>query len=319
MTSNDRVTYSPGKLVTLWRMIFLLHEYQEDVHARSLAGILKDTGMFGGTIPIQQSIEIAQICGFLDIKTGQFQLSEFAKNNVLPLCHEKEPNVAVLRVMLSSILSVNKFHWLLFFNEDIEIYKISLPNEWIDLFEGANLLNLDDPEVILWWQDLLGAFQDFDDKKKKEIGDVGEKLTIEFEKKRLVADGVDNPQFIVKWISRFRNSFGYDVLSIRGGLLKNRLDVKDPVHIEVKSSVISDEKNFIFKISRNEWKTALVLLDSYYFHCWVGINLESESAEKGPFILTAKSLIKLMPTDNSELCEWTESRLTLDLTKYSIN
>jgi len=91
----------------------------------------------------------------------------------------------------------------------------------------------------------------------------------------------------------------------------------DQIQIEVKSSALSQETSFSFKVTKNEWKTALLHLDSYFFYCWLGVSLTKGTATKGPFVIPARLLSSSFPIDTGDICEWTECRVVFDLTSVS--
>jgi hypothetical protein len=109
------------------------------------------------------------------------------------------------------------------------------------------------------------------------------------------------------------DKFGYDILSIRGKLLKLSFFEKDQVQIEVKSSVSESTEAFRFYVTKPEWVKAQENIDSYFFYCWTATKLESQTAA-GPFIIPAKNLEKFIPKDiGSPICEWSECRFIVDL------
>lgn len=311
--------YSSGKIITLWRVIFLVEQYRKKgIVIQDVANILGRSGYFGGTIPVKESVQIGQKHAFLEIRNGVVYLSEYTESKLLPLCDDENPNVEILRKILFPIVVENRFHWLIFFSEDIAIFKISIPPNWIDILNGANLFDFSDKTVVNWWKELLNVFHTHDDERLKEIGDFGEVLTKQFEEDRLSKDGIKNKQFHLRWVSRINDGEGYDFRSIRGSLLKSKNDFRDSIQIEVKASVITNIERFRFKVSRNEWKTALANLDSYFFYCWVGIDIKNQKFLDGPFIIPAKSIVDFFPMDNHETCQWTECRFILDIGKYKI-
>jgi hypothetical protein len=317
MSDRENIRISPGKLIALWRLLLLRKKYEE-LSVKTAIEITRDSGLFGGRVPAEDGLKLGESCELLEIKFGLLHLTNYCQQNVVILCDEEEPNIVVIRAILFRIISYYNFHWLLFFNEDSQIFKVAIPQDWIDLLESADLLFFDDEGVLKWWREILEIHHDYNESKKKEIGDVGEKLTIEYEKRRLTDDQIENPHHHVKWAARFGSHFGYDVLSIRGILLKSIYEMRDQIQIEVKSSVLKDEATFRFKVSRNEWNTALENIEAYYFFCWTGINLEHENASGGPFIVPAKTLENYLPVDRSTICEWTECRFIVDLSALSL-
>ena len=57
---------------------------------------------------------------------------------------------------------------------------------------------------------------------------------------------------------------------------------------------------------------------SYFFYCWVGVDIDKESAMEGPYVIPAIALKDKIPTDNSNECEWSECRCVIDLSKFKL-
>ncbi|MCK6463061.1 MAG: DUF3883 domain-containing protein [Candidatus Pacebacteria bacterium] len=317
MSADNYFSISPGIIIALWRILSLTARY-EQLSVKSVVEITQNSGLFGGKVPAKNALKFGQIYNFIEIQSGSIYLTEHCKEEFIDLCNDDEPNTPVFRAILSHIISNNNYHWLMFFNEDSDIFRTAIPQDWIDLLENAGLFSFDNDDVIEWWETVLKKYENFTESKKKEIGDIGEKLTYEYELNRLITDKIKKPKFYVKWASRFSDEFGYDILSLRGNLLKGKYKIKDQIQIEVKATVVRDTATFRFRVSRNEWNVASNRLSTYFFFCWTGVSLEHQNASDGPYIISAKSLEKHLPTDKSEICEWTECRFVLDLTKYGI-
>lgn len=115
----------------------------------------------------------------------------------------------------------------------------------------------EDEEAFSWWDSLASEYRQEGDDQKLEIGREGERLSLEYERKRLEAAGEG---YEPKWVGREDTTLGYDVLSY---------DVFDgayqDIYIEVKAC---SGDNLIFHVTRNEWKIAKQRLDRYRFHVW---------------------------------------------------
>ena len=110
---------------------------------------------------------------------------------------------------------------------------------------------------------------------RQKIGDIGEKLAIQYEKKRLIENGQEVLLPLVKHISLIDGSVGYDVVSCQG-IGKNP---DAPIYIEVKSTT---EPIVQFIWSYNEQNVARNLGGRYWIYCFTLVDLENESAQ-GPF------------------------------------
>jgi len=318
--NKTKSLYTAGVIITLWRIILLTKRYGEnDVVIQDIVNSLESSGFLGGTVPIKESVRLGQKYSFLIIRDGKVSVGDYSQKMLLPFCDDEIPNIMVLRKILLLIISKNKFHWVLFYNEDIPVFKVAIPQDWIDLLENAKLFDITDKDVVAWWSGLSQLLQTYDDELLKKIGNFGESLTFKFENKRLLADGFAINPFDVTWVSRISDIEGYDIKSIRGTLLKLKKSQKDKIQIEVKASVISNTDRFRFMVSRNEWNTALSNIDSYFFYCWSGINLANQSFLGGPFIIPARKIENLFPHDNHESFQWSECRVVVDLEDFQIN
>lgn len=319
MSKDINTMHSSGKIVILWRSIHFAAK-NPSISVQDLSTLIESSGILGGTSPFADALQIGRNCKFLDIDRGKVLLSEDCTNLLLPLCSSLDPNTLAVRFVLQRIIqgSLFGFQWLLFFNRDVEIFKVSIPEEWLDLLEQADLLNFGEEEVDRWWDTILLSVNNFDSVNTKEIGDVGEKLTITHEGARLKSYGIRTPQHYIKWAARFSNGYGFDVLSVEGKRWTKKKFDKSEIQIEVKSSVSTSVNSFRFRISRNEWNVALKNIDSYYFYCWLGVNVDQQTATDGPYVIPAKNFIKVVPKDRNKDCEWSECRLTIDLPSYSL-
>lgn len=311
MKPNENFTISSGNIIALWQLI-LLTDKHEAITVKSAVEITLNSGLAGGGLPANQALKLGQYCKILEINNQELLSSQFCRKEILPLCQTEEPNVYVIRAVIYRFMILQNFDWLLFFNNDPEIFKIGIPENWIELLESANLFDFKELAVTEWWSKIFSRFRTYKEGQKLEIGKVAESLTYLHEKTRLLNDGLDNNDFYVKWASQITDTFGFDVLSIRGTLLKETFNIKDEIQIEVKCSVNSNEKEFRFYVSKNEWNKASNNITSYFFYCWTSANLERQSAN-GPYIIPALKLKDHIPEDRGQLCEWSECKFVIDL------
>lgn len=313
-------TITNGHIVATWHVIYLAQIY-EGISAKDAVSIIEKSGKLGGTTPAKQGIKICCDYGLLNFHGESLRITEICESHILPKCDNEDPNIDVQRALLFHILSYHNFEWLIFYDSDPDIFRESLlanDPEWTNLLENAKLFDFDDENVNIWWDGILSKYEDYKEKLKKAIGDVGEKLTYHHELQRVENDGFIPPKTFVKWASRISDRFGFDVLSIRGKLFLSSFKDADKIQIEVKSSDTNNLDRFRFYVTKPEWSQALENINSYYFFCWAGINLEAESAESGPFIIPASDLIDHVPTDNSDFFQWSECRCVIDITEYKM-
>lgn len=101
----------------------------------------------------------------------------------------------------------------------------------------------------------------------KEIGDQGESIVVDFEKKRLIELGISDPN--VKWVAS-QKGLGYDVESV--GLVESGVQIPSRF-IEVKATTRITKPDsqslklmFSFNLTRNEWHAAETYLDEFYIY-----------------------------------------------------
>jgi hypothetical protein len=318
---NKKLKYYPithGQLVAAWQIIFLANRYK-NITPKSVIEITIRSGKLGGTLPAKEGLRICLDYSLLKIDDGAIQVTQFTYGSILPKCDNEDLNVKALRTLLSHIISYHNFEWLLFYDSDPEIFRDHLmaqDTEWSNLLDNAKLFDFGDEDVNNWWAGILVKYEDYKEKIKKAIGDVGEKLTYHHELNRVELDGYEAPKSFVKWAALMSDRFGFDIQSIRGAYFKSSYDKKDKIRIEVKSSDTTNIERFRFFVSKPEWNKALENINSYFFFCWVGININDESALHGPFVIPATQLMESVPKDVSSICEWSECRVVLDISHY---
>ena len=320
MSNKPLLNVTPGLIITLWRIVFITQNRRtSNISKNDIFRILNDSGFFGGTIPIDTSIQLGLFIELFYIKNNNLYLTSKSINSILPLCQSINPNIKVIRKIIFLILSKFTLPWVIFFTEDINIFKTSIPENWIENLNNADLLDLSNNDVMVWWKKLLNEYQTHYNTDKSDTGEVGELLTLNFEKARLEKDGISNTDYWIRWVSKFSDSIGYDITSLRGSLLQSLYKKEDSINIEVKCSEKKDVNNFVFFVTRNEWETMIYNPISYYFYCWTGINVNNKNAENGPYIFSAKQILDKFPADISIISMWTECRFTINLNTISIN
>ncbi|MGE4397368.1 MAG: DUF3883 domain-containing protein [Sulfurimonas sp.] len=162
-------------------------------------------------------------------------------------------------------------------------------------FRNAHLFD-ENPsiEIINWWDNLSQLFRAEEDIKKVQIGRKGEKLSYEYEKKRLQDLSIEK---LPKWIALEDNNVGYDIKSFNLGKygLINKL-------IEVKTCSTND---ITIYLTKHEWKKALEFKTEYYFHIWYlptkTLQYELSVAEMEQYVL-----------QNKENSEWTSLKISFN-------
>ena len=316
MTSKE-INITPGKVIALWRIILATSQYQ-GAKTQDLYHAGTNNSVMGGGLPLKPAIQLAIYYNFIIPKDKRLYLSSFVEKELLPFCQEDEPSNIVLRKIYFEILKDKAIPWIIYFNLEPEIFKVSIPNNWIDLLEMADLLNLRDKVVQDWWHSLIKIKSEINNEKLSTIGHIGEKLTIKFETNRLSSDLIPDAIKKVIWVSKISDDYGFDILSNSGKLLKRTSEIESLL-IEVKSSEISNPQIFSFYLSENEWNKALEDMDSYFFFCWPGIRtIERCSIFEKPFIVPSRSLLNLIPKNISTNSQWVKCRVSIDLEELSL-
>ena len=125
------------------------------------------------------------------------------------------------------------------------------PTEIAQSLIEAELARGYDTEVVQFWDRLAALARGLRSAELGEIGREGERLTLDFERKRTGREP--------KWRSVESNSDGYDVLSIASA------DDTGLLPIEVKASRMGLRGTF--HLTRNEWD-ATELMPLHQFHLW---------------------------------------------------
>lgn len=160
------------------------------------------------------------------------------------------------------------------------VLSVVADDQWQCLETAGLLVETADKDVAMWWDTLAAASRAAEERRRVEIGREGEKRTIEYENKRLTAEGIP---YEPKWVALDDNSEGYDVLSfdvIGSGNLQHK-------YIEVKACVYSPTH---FLLTRNEWEFAKTHKSESAFHIW---NLETGGLDE----FRVEDMEKHIPTD----------------------
>jgi hypothetical protein len=153
------------------------------------------------------------------------------------------------------------------------------------LFRQAGLLHSPPTiEDISWWDHVSGRVRLEGDRLKLERARVAEHLSLELERKKMLAQGIEVEP---KWVAIEDNTAGYDVLSYN----KTDYGIANKL-IEVKSTIASPLR---FYITRNEWEHALEVGSAYWFHIW---NMQTNP----PFLYEKSSadIAPHIPKDNEK-------------------
>lgn len=165
------------------------------------------------------------------------------------------------------------------------------------MFRQAGLLhNPPSDDVIQWWDELTGQVRLVQNIAKLEQARAAEKLTLDYERERLQALGINEEPV---WTAIEDNTAGYDVQSYE----KNAYGLVNKL-IEVKSTVASPLR---FYVTRNEWEQAVTFGEAYHFHIW--------DMKQHPPILYTRTMANVaphIPTDKAK-GKWKNAEIPLNI------
>ena len=198
-----------------------------------------------------------------------------------------------LRAGLRVLIEAHRPWWCRFFPYGRQRLATALTQDEMQTFRSAGLFDEMPPsEVVEWWDAFASLIRTADDERNNAQGRHGERLSLNYERKRLAGLGIfEEP----KWVALDDNSAGYDIrsydLTVYG--LKNRL-------IEVKSSQRTPPR---MVLTRGEWDVAAKYGETYIFHLW---ELPSEKLT----ILTVSDIAQHVPQDVGQ-GRWSELNIQI--------
>lgn len=147
-------------------------------------------------------------------------------------------------------------------------------------FADAGLLSTHlDSGIVGWWDTIAIQIRMQTQQAKSEIGRLGERNTIKYERNRTNSEPV--------WMSIDTSLAGYDIKS------QMSKDNSDPLLIEVKASTFSLEQAE-FHVTFHEWNVAL-MSGAYLFHLWCLFGNKKMLA-----IISPSDVLPYIPTNNLE-------------------
>ena len=269
-----------------------LNKLNEEIQNYSIF-LNKKTYMYTTPAIIVDNLKKASL---INIEQNEIHLSNRSKKYIT-LTHANDFSITLdndnikvlLRELLKEFLISQRFSWLYYLYQGryeclSKIKNFETKRSMVITLNQLNLLKETDEKVICWWRDLEKAYLDKDE-KNKNTGMIGEKLSREYELRRVGK--------LPYWESLFSNNSGYDLRSIISK------DNKTQLKIEVKAT---EGENYTFFLTRNEWNTALKS-KNYIFHFWTLANREL-------FIFTPNQIREYIPLDNNQ-SKWTECEIKL--------
>lgn len=162
-------------------------------------------------------------------------------------------------------------------------------------FNDAELFNDNDYEVDIWWA--IVQSKAYSENLTDVIsGIIGENLSMEYERKRLKDEGLEEQGFQPTKISTKNSTVGYDIESWES---VNGEDIKK-IFIEVKYT----QREYVrFFLSRNEYNAAEKYRNDYRVHVWQK-NMVDKNDLKPTKVFSYTWLEANVPQDRGEYTYW---------------
>ena len=164
-----------------------------------------------------------------------------------------------------------------------EVFTILTDDEY-QCFNAAGLVEKPPSEgVVAWWDEMATALQREGGENLVLVGRIGEKLTLEYEERRLKQLGIQKK--VIEWVAVECSNAGYDVLSwdlSPDGYIVERM-------IEVKTCLSGYARFFL---TRNEWSVAKANQSRYFIYYWEGDPLKLGQ------VISVPDLLPYIPEDN---------------------
>lgn len=188
----------------------------------------------------------------LDLEAAQFLHEIVARDAVTAI------DITFYQSCIEALILSQRPVWAKIMTRGRQVFAQKLSRDERQCFESAGLLVVPPtPDVIAWWDRVVGKVRQTLNAENLERARKAEALTVHHEVNRLRGIGINLKPV---WTAIEDNTAGYDVLSFDPGPVDptNRL-------IEVKCTIQSPLR---FNLSRNEWETAKRFGKSYHFHIW---------------------------------------------------
>jgi hypothetical protein len=312
------IALSPGRLTALWLVLRTAQKLGGNGDAGEIARYAARSSLRSGALPIADGLRLAREGGFL-IERGDRLVLESLGLQALELAAEDEPSPDARRLFMSVLLLRDPPPWVAYWQGKPDSIDLVVPERERRSLEDAVLFppRADTEQLAQWafWR-ALGRVPLMEETaaQRKAIGNVGEELTIAYERNRLAAEGFSDLGTQVRWLARESDAYGFDVLSFAG---RSAALPQTPIAIEVKSSSLPASTYFRLFISAHEWETAAALGDRYLVHIWMGVDPgpPPQARGGGPIIVRPVDLAAHLPADPNcdEPCRWQTAEIHLPL------
>jgi hypothetical protein len=312
------VRITGGRVTASWLLLRTLDKLGGHAEASDVLSYARRSSMRAGGLPLQDGVRLAQEGGFILERTGTFELTALGKG-ALQLGNEDEPSRDVIRLFVSVLLLRDPPTWVAWWQGAPADLQAVIPDAENRVLHEAGLLPHPEPSDPLgwgWWQALARVpLPENTSAQRKEVGNAGEALTVEYERTRLTEEGHVQLADGVRWVAQESDAYGFDVLSFAGA--DAELPAHTPIAIEVKSTTLPRATVFRLFLTTHEWSTALGLGAHYRIHLWRGVRPgpPATSSERAPTTLSSHVLADHLPgpAPCGDACDWQTARLELPL------
>ena len=186
----------------------------------------------------------------------------------------------IIKKLITSIQPINLNH----ITKGKKHFLNTLSLNELQCFENAGLLNNNEENVIIWWDDLISFQRSIKNNENVIKGRTGERKSFEYEKNKLRKLSIN---LIPSWDSLEDDTLGYDITSYN--------ELKEEIFIECK---YSESKINNFHLSNREYNRALGKKEFYFVHYW-------NSSNVNPIIIDFYKLKELV-LENKDNTEWVD-------------
>lgn len=309
---------TPGRVTAAWLVMRTIGKLGDGTPSAEIDRYARRSSLRGGGLPVKDGLGLILAGGLATETAGSLALTDLGRRAV-SMSDSDDPPRAVSEFLTRVLLLARPPTWVAWWQGQPESLEAVIPTQARDLMQSCGLLPPPGPEDLgrwAWWQALRRVpLAEHSAQQRKMIGNAGEQLTIEFEQRRLTADGFPRLAESVRWVAQESDAFGFDVLSYRG--LGEGGAPDDELAIEVKSTSVPPTAHFHLFLSAHEWDTAEALGDRYRFHFWAGVDPAAcpASHQDEPIINRPEVLVDHLPgvPRCGERCAWKTASIYVEL------
>lgn len=316
MTAGTRLT--PGRLTALWLVLRSLARLGGVARADELLALASRSALRCGGLPVRDGLQLAREGEFIE-GTDELVLAPLGED-VLARSNEEEPNTDVLRLFTSVLVLRNPPMWVAYWQGDPGQLPLLLTESEQQVLRAADLT---DPDVVsdldawAWWSALRTVPQSVSEVTFwKEIGDAGEELSLQYERRRLEGEGFPELARRVRWVARESPAYGFDILSFCGSSF-GRAEPHCGLAVEVKAMARAAMGQFRLHLTINEFDTSTALGEKYVLHLWDGVRGKSDlrARSPSPVILRVPQFLEHLPISPPCRgdCTWESAVATIPL------